>query len=140
SVKAQGAEKAHLERVAGALRNRIMDVVGEKYSAEKPKAEAKEWTDAEKTKARDEFHRIAGDDLKVAFEKAFDWSGKWNEKDTATFSTFASDPSSTVWHEALHALFTRLRDPNSRTKLWDSLDRVANNGMIMRQLEKLLKD
>jgi hypothetical protein len=110
------------------------------YSMEQPRA-AREWTQAERDQAKQEAERILGPKIKVAFQKTMGWSGKWDaDKDTITFSTLASDPSSVAWHEALHALMSKLTDESSRTKMRAALQRVADSGIVRKQLEKLLKD
>jgi hypothetical protein len=66
------------------------------------------------------------------------WSGEWS-KEGIKVARGASDPVGTGRHEALHQVFEWLRE-NGGKNVVGVIENLATNGMIKRQLARLLHD
>jgi hypothetical protein len=87
---------------------------------------------------KDYVTRVLGPKIKVAFEK-MKFAGEYNPDTGIKIATTAFDPMGTAHHEALHAFFKMLRD-GGQTEVVAVLEQLANNGIVRRQLERLLSE
>lgn len=91
-------------------------------------------------KVREYVEKVLGPDAKVIFEKMNEAGSfaKLNGVETLKISVDALDPSSVGYHEALHALMSRLIKADQKAA--NTLLRAANAPAIVSRLRQLLKD
>lgn len=109
-------------------------------------------TEAEQKTIRDDIKKRLGDDITVEFLKNVAGvrnakgatqavSGEWQEG-LIRIAITAQDPAGVGAHEALHEFFNRLMssDLKDAKRVKDILTRTANNGIVLRQVERLLAE
>lgn len=109
-------------------------------------------SEVEQKAIRDDIKKRLGDDITVEFLKDVVGvknakgakqaiSGEWQEG-LIRISIAAQDPAGVGAHESLHEFFNRLvkSDLKDAKRVKDILLRTANNGIVLRQVERLLAD
>jgi hypothetical protein len=105
---------------------------------------AEEWASAKRDELKEYIEKVLGPKVKVVWAKSLGGaSGYWKRvgetgEAIIRIAIGASDPKGTMYHEAMHEFYQRLKESGS--ELTEVLERAANSPIVRRQLKKFFGD